>query len=72
MVSRRDFLKFGTASAATASLLKGGAALAHEEDLTVHGGVDYSYLSGAEREAVATACGLCASRCPAIAYVENG
>ena len=72
MVSRRDFLKLGTAAAAAAPLAEVRAARAHEEELTVHGGVDYSYLSGTEREPVPTTCALCASRCPAIGYVENG
>jgi thiosulfate reductase / polysulfide reductase chain A len=72
MVSRRGFLKFGAAAAAATPLLEGRAARAHEEDLTVYGGVDYSHLSGTERDPVATVCGLCPSRCPAIGYVENG
>jgi anaerobic selenocysteine-containing dehydrogenase len=72
MVSRRNFLKFGTAAAATAPLVEGRMARAHEEALSVKGGVDYSYLSGTEREPTTTTCGLCASRCPAIGFVENG
>jgi anaerobic selenocysteine-containing dehydrogenase len=72
MLSRRTFLKYGTATAATAPLAEGQVALAHAYDPAINGGVDYSYLSGLEREAVATACGLCASRCPAIGYVEKG
>jgi anaerobic selenocysteine-containing dehydrogenase len=71
MVSRRNFLKLGAAAAAT-PLVAERPALAHETDLTARGGVDYSYLSGSKREAVATACALCASRCPAIGYVEHG
>ena len=70
MLSRRTFLKYGTATAATAPLAQGQMALAHAEDPAVSGGVDYSYLTGLEREAVATACGLCASRCRAIGFVE--
>jgi anaerobic selenocysteine-containing dehydrogenase len=72
MVSRRNFLKFGTAAAVAAPLVEGRVAQAHEEALSVKGGVDYSYLSGTEREPTVTTCGLCASRCPAIGFVENG
>ena len=71
MVSRRKFLKLGAAAAAT-PLVAENPAFAQETSLTVRGGVDYSYLSGSKREAVATACALCASRCPAIGYVEHG
>ena len=71
MVNRRKFLKLGAATAATPFVAE-RAAEAHESDLTVLGGVDYSHLSGMEREAVATTCALCASRCPAIGYVESG
>ena len=72
MVSRREFLKLGAAAAAGAPLLAGKKARAHETDLTMRGGKDYSYLSGTEREATPTPCALCPSRCAAIGYVENG
>ena len=71
MVSRRDFLKLGAATAAGTPLLASERARAHETDLKT-GGEDFSYLSGTEREPIATACALCASRCAAIGYVENG
>ncbi len=71
MVSRRDFLKLGAATAAGAPALAANKALAHETNLKT-GGKDFSYLSGTEREPIATACALCASRCAAIGYVENG
>lgn len=71
MFSRRNFLRLG-ATAATASLAEMHTAQAKETDELAVGGVDYSYLSGTEREAVPTVCDLCASRCPAIGYVENG
>ncbi|MHA1524284.1 MAG: molybdopterin-containing oxidoreductase family protein, partial [Alphaproteobacteria bacterium] len=72
MLNRRTFLKIGTATVAAAPLANSQEALAHSEDLAEHGGVDYSHLTGLERQAVATACGLCASRCAAIGYVEKG
>ncbi len=72
MLSRRKFLKIGTATAAAAPLAEGQVALAQTEDPALSGGKDYSFLSGLERESVATACGLCASRCAAIGYVEKG
>ncbi len=72
MVSRRDFLKLGAAAAAGGPMFAGEGALAHETDLTTLGGVDYSHQSGTEREAIPTACAMCASRCAAIGYVENG
>ena len=65
MVSRRDFLKLGVATAAGAPALAANKALAHETNLKA-GGEDFSYLSGTEREPIATACALCASRCAAI------
>ena len=71
MVSRRNFLKWSVATATTPFVAE-RAAEAHESDLTLQGGVDYSHLSGVEREAVATTCALCASRCPAIGYMEGG
>ena len=71
MVKRRDFLKLGAATVAGAPALAGKEALADETNLKAGGG-DFSYLSGTEREPVATACALCASRCAAIGYVENG
>jgi anaerobic selenocysteine-containing dehydrogenase len=72
MVKRRDFLKMGAAAAAAGPVFTGEDALAHETDLTTLGGEDYSPLSGTEREPIPTACAMCASRCAAIGYVENG
>ncbi len=70
MVSRRQFLKAGAAGLAGTSALTGKAG-AHETEME-RGGKDYAYLSGVKREPVPTACALCASRCPAIGYVEKG
>ena len=72
MVRRRDFLKLGAAAAAGGTMFVGEDALAHETDLTTLGGEDYSHLSGTEREPIPTVCAMCASRCAAIGYVENG
>jgi anaerobic selenocysteine-containing dehydrogenase len=72
MVKRRDFLKLGAAAAAGAPVLAGTQARAKESQTLTHGGADYSYQSGSEREAIPTACAMCASRCAAIGYVENG
>lgn len=72
MVKRRDFLKLGAAAAAGAPVLAGTPARAKESKTLARGGADYSYQSGFEREAVPTACAMCASRCAAIGYVENG
>jgi len=71
MVSRRQFLKAGATGLAGASALA-GKARAHETDIELRGGADYAFLSGLERDSVPTACALCASRCPAIGYVEKG
>jgi len=71
MVSRRNFLKFGALGMAGTPLALGTAAPARAEELQ-HGGQDFSYLSGTKRKAIPTACALCASRCAAIGYVENG
>ncbi|MHA1552916.1 MAG: molybdopterin-dependent oxidoreductase, partial [Alphaproteobacteria bacterium] len=71
MLSRRNFLKFGTAAAATAPLVN-GEAFAQAKYPIAMGGIDYDHRTGTEREAVATACALCASRCPAIGYLERG
>ncbi len=70
MVSRRQFLKAGAAGLAGAPVIAGQAD-AHETELE-HGGADFSFLSGVERESVPTVCALCASRCPAVGYVEKG
>ncbi len=72
MVKRRDFLRLGAAAAVGAPVLGGEQARAQDSELTTRGGEDYSPLSGTEREPVPTTCAMCASRCAAIGYVENG
>ncbi len=69
MINRRNFIKLGTVTAAAPLLLKKEEANAAE---LAKGGKDYSFLSGTERDHVATICALCASRCAALAFVENG
>jgi thiosulfate reductase/polysulfide reductase chain A len=71
MINRRNFLKMGAATAAGASLLVNKEASAQTSELK-KGGKDYSYLSGTERDSVATACALCASHCAAVAYLDSG
>ncbi len=72
MVNRRNFLKLGAAAAAGASVVVPKQVEARETEIKKHGGADYAYRSGTEREAVATACAMCPSRCAAMAYRENG
>ena len=70
MTSRRDFLKLGAAS--TAIALAGGATLSTAKELPLTGGKDFSPRTGAERNAVPSACWQCVSRCPMIGYTEDG
>ena len=72
MVKRRDFLKMGAAATAGAPMLSGTEAKALDSEITTLGGQDFSFISGTEREPVPTACAMCASRCAAIGYTENG
>jgi anaerobic selenocysteine-containing dehydrogenase len=72
MVKRRDFLKMGAAAAAAGPVFTDVDAQAHDTELTTLGGEGYSHPSGTERDAVPTTCAMCASRCAAIGYVENG
>ena len=70
MINRRKFLKLSTATLAVTPLLIDNTAHGQQQSLTT-GGKDYSYLSGTERDSIATSCALCTSHCPAIAYIEN-
>ncbi len=70
MVTRRNFLKLGAASAA-AGLGGAGVAIAPARELE-RGGRDFSPRTGHERRAVPTACWQCVTRCAAIGYVEDG
>jgi len=71
MMNRRNFLKLGAAIAAGTSLLVNKEANAQSPEL-LKGGKDYSFLSGAERTSVPTACSLCASHCAALAFLDGG
>lgn len=70
MFNRRDFLKLGAASAAFP--LVGGVTLARAKELPSWGGKDFSPETGEERQLVPSACWQCVTRCPNIAYVEDG
>lgn len=71
MVNRRNFLKLGAATAAGSGMVRPKKAVAQETEIMVAGGQDYSYLSGTERDAVATVCAMCPSRCAAVAYKDG-
>ena len=73
MINRRKFLKLGAVTTAGAAILTNKEVQAQEAEADLkHGGKDYSYLSGTERDSVATICALCASRCAAVAYLDGG
>ena len=71
MLNRRNFFKLGAAVTAT-SAFSGDATITSAKDLPIRGGKDFSPVTGKERQAVPTACWQCVTRCPAIAYVEDG
>ncbi|MBF0624713.1 MAG: molybdopterin-dependent oxidoreductase [Magnetococcales bacterium] len=69
-MDRRAFLKLGAASSAVAF---SGAILSNRaKALPQPGGKDFSPATGAERQAVPSACWQCVTRCPIIGYVEDG
>ncbi len=70
MSNRREFLKFGAASAALA--VAGTDAKAKKPAQFKKGGMDFSPETQKARQAVPTACWQCVTRCPVIGYVENG
>jgi anaerobic selenocysteine-containing dehydrogenase len=69
MVTRRNFLKLGAASATAVVAGQGALVSARQFEW---GGKDYSPLTGQERQAIPTACWQCVTRCAAIGYVEDG
>jgi anaerobic selenocysteine-containing dehydrogenase len=71
MFSRRNFFKLGAAAAAANPFI-GTATIATAKELPVRGGKDFSPITGKARKAIPTACWQCVTRCPAIAYVEDG
>ncbi len=70
MVTRRNFLKLGAATA-TASLAGGAVLTAAREELQIGGG-DFSPKTGEQRTAIPSACWQCVTRCPNVCYVEDG
>lgn len=72
MVNRRDFLKVGAAAAAASAGFAGAGVLTEARSALLAGGKDFSPLTGKERHAVPSACWQCVTRCPMIAYVEDG
>lgn len=69
MVTRRNFLNLGAASATAA--VAGPGALVSARQLE-QGGKDFSPRTGMERQAVPTACWQCVTRCATIGFVEDG
>ncbi|MFQ5617521.1 MAG: molybdopterin-dependent oxidoreductase [Rhodospirillales bacterium] len=70
MVSRRNFLKLGAATATAA--YAGTGALSTAKDLPITGGKDFSPRTGKARHAIPSTCWQCVSRCPIVGYVEDG
>lgn len=70
MIDRRKFLKVSATTATGIPILLDGVAHAQTPALK-SGGRDFTSLTGTERKSTPTACALCASRCAALAYVEN-
>ncbi len=71
-ITRRDFLRLGTASSALAATGLGtGTALAGNIKLD-EAGRDFSFETGKERKAVPSACWQCVTRDGIIGYVEDG
>jgi len=71
MLNRRNFFKLGAAAAAT-SAFSGNPTISAAQDLPIRGGRDFSPITNKERKAIPTACWQCVTRCPAIAFVEDG
>ncbi len=70
MSNRRNFLKIGAASAVFPLL--GDFGLVKAGELPTLGGKDFSPETGEQRQHVPSACWQCVTRCPNIAYVEDG
>tara|TARA_R110002167_G_scaffold213760_6_gene418377 strand:+ start:1214 stop:3874 length:2661 start_codon:yes stop_codon:yes gene_type:complete len=67
-ISRRNFIKLGSAAAGAASITS-SRLVAMEQDL---GGQDFSATTGADRQSVPFTCMTCNIEDGGIAYVENG
>ncbi len=71
-ITRRDFIKLGTASSGLAAAgLGAGSALAGNIKFA-EGGRDFSPQTGKERKAIPSACWQCVTRDGIIGYVEDG
>jgi anaerobic selenocysteine-containing dehydrogenase len=70
MDTRRNFLKQGAALAALP--MAGGVTLARAKELPTWGGKDFSPDTGEERQRIPSACWQCVTRCPNVAFVEDG
>ncbi len=72
MLNRRNFLKLGAVAATASVVVTGTGALTPARGALIKGGKDFSPRTGKERKAIPSACWQCVSRCPIIAYVEDG
>ena len=72
MFNRRNFLKFGAASAATVSVAGLSLNAKAAKDLPIRGNRDFSPTTGQERKMIPSACWQCVTRCANVGYVENG
>lgn len=72
-LTRRNFMKLGIASGALLAAGEGfkSHALAGSVKLE-SGGKDFSFVTGAERQAIPSSCWQCVTRCSNIGYVEDG
>ncbi|MFV2033604.1 MAG: molybdopterin-dependent oxidoreductase [Halocynthiibacter sp.] len=70
MFNRRNILKIG--AAIPFAVLGTRATLSYAKGISVYPGRDFSPKTGLERQAIASACWQCVTRCPMIAFVEDG
>ena len=72
MFNRRNFLKFGAASATTVSVAGLSLNARAAKDLPIRGNRDFSPITGKERQMIPSACWQCVTRCANVGYVEDG
>ena len=70
MATRRGFLKLGAAAATMAAAA--GGVLAAAKNPLIRGGIDFAPNTGKARAAIPSACWQCVTRCPMIAYLDDG
>ena len=72
-LNRRNFLRLAAGSSAVVAAGAAGTrdALAGSVIIT-EGGRDFSPITGKERKAIPSACWQCVTRCPNVAFVEDG